>query len=53
MKNLKKLQIEAIEKLVERHNKRKPIILDVSQMKDDARRIKRDAKNIISRYKIK
>ena len=43
----------AIKRLVKRHNNRKPITLDVAQEKEDARRIRRDKKNIISRYKIK
>jgi len=52
MTNLNKQQTEAIERLIKRHNSRKPITLDVAQQKEDKRRIKRDKKNIISRYRI-
>ena len=44
MKNTEKQMIEAIERLVARHKNRKPITLDVSQAKEDARRIRRDNK---------
>tara|TARA_R110002020_G_C15754380_1_gene726439 strand:+ start:59 stop:208 length:150 start_codon:yes stop_codon:yes gene_type:complete len=39
---IEKQMIEAIERLVARANRRKPITLDVSKAKEDARRVRRD-----------